>query len=86
MLLPVYNESLITLRHMTIVYLFTEFMSAFADLETGMRLSAACRAFLLPALANGLLDLRFGCSCGSEADQPRFIRLLDGALGVNAAQ
>jgi len=51
-----------------------------------MGLSAACGAFLLPALANGLFDLRFGRSGGSEANEPRFIRLLDGALGMNATQ
>jgi hypothetical protein len=51
-----------------------------------MGLSAACGAFLLPALANGLLDLRFRRSCSSEANKPRFVGLLNGALGMNAAQ
>jgi len=51
-----------------------------------MGLSAACRAFLLPALANWLLDLWFGSPRGSKAHEPRFIRLLNGALGMYAAQ
>jgi len=51
-----------------------------------MGLSAACGAFLLPTLANRFLDLRFRGSCGPEANEPWFIRLLDGALGMNAAQ
>ena len=51
-----------------------------------MGLSAACGTFLLPALANGLFDLRFRGSRGSEANEPWFVRLLNGALRVNAAQ
>src|SRR6478735_8797751 len=66
--------------------LFTESVSAFADLETRMGLSSACGTFLLPTLANGLLDLRLGRSGGSKANEPRLIRLLDGALGMHAAQ
>ena len=66
--------------------LLTESVSAFADLETRMGLSTACGAFLLPTLTDGLLNLRLGRSGGSEANEPRFIRLLDGALGMNAAQ
>ena len=66
--------------------LLTERVSAFADLETRMGLSAACGAFLLPTLANGLLDLWLGRSGGTQANEPRFIRLLDSALRMNAAQ
>ena len=66
--------------------LLTERVSAFADLQARMGLSAACGAFLLPTLANGLLDLRFRGPCGSQAYEPRLIRLLNGALGMHAAQ
>jgi hypothetical protein len=66
--------------------LLAECVSAFADLQARMRLSAACGAFLLPALASRLLDLWFGRSRGSEANEPRLIGLLNGALGMNAAQ
>jgi hypothetical protein len=51
-----------------------------------MGLSTACGAFLLPALTNGLLDLWLSRSGGSKANEPRFIRLLDGALRMHAAQ
>jgi hypothetical protein len=66
--------------------LLAETVSAFAELETHMRLRATFWAFFLPRLANGLLCLRFGGTCHTESDKPRFIRLLDGALGVNPAQ
>jgi len=66
--------------------LLAERVSALADLEARMGLSAACGAFLLPTLANGLLDLWLGRSGGTQANEPRFIRLLDSALRMNAAQ
>jgi len=66
--------------------LLTERVSAFADLEARMGLSTACGAFLLPALADGLLDLWFGGAGGSQANESWLIRLLDGTLGVNAAE
>jgi hypothetical protein len=51
-----------------------------------MGLSAACGAFLLPTLADGLLDLWFCGAGGSQANKPRFVRLLNGTLGMNAAE
>lgn len=66
--------------------LFAETVSAFAELEAHMRLSATLWAFLLPGLTNGLLDLWFRGSSDSEADDPGFVCLLDRALGMNSTQ
>jgi hypothetical protein len=61
-------------------------MSAFASFATRMKFRTALWAFLFPSLSNRLLDFCFRDSRGTNPDHPRFIRLLHGALGMDATQ
>jgi hypothetical protein len=68
------------------VRLAAEVMPAFAGLAAYVRLGAALRASLLPTLASRFFGFWFGRSRGSQPQDPRLIRLLDRALGMNASQ
>jgi hypothetical protein len=61
-------------------------MSAFASLAPRVHLATAFRTLLLPRLSNGFLDFCFRYSRGTNADHPRFVGLLHGALGMDATQ
>ena len=60
-------------------------MSTFARFATRMQLGSAFRTFLLPNLSYRLLDFCFCNSRGTNPNHPRFIGLLHGALGMDAA-
>ena len=67
-------------------FLLNEVVTALAILAADMRLGAAFRAALLPALLHGLLDFRFRGLNGAEFYQPRLVGLLDCALRMDAAE
>ena len=66
--------------------LLNEVVPALAILAAHMRLGAALRTTLLPALLHGLLDFGFSGLNGAELDQPRLVSLLNRALRMDAAE